>query len=153
MSKNIKFSLSAIEAKDLLAGDSNGFSDPYFKIPHHQNGVVDLPGKKNRTKVIKKTLNPVWNHTFEIEFNPQKCNKLNIEVFDYDIIGKDDPIGNATINLDWMISGRQDTFDQWIPLTVKVPVMQIYLPSQERSHYPLQVNMKKEDSQDSAQYQ
>ena len=120
MSKNIKFSLSAIEAKDLLAGDSNGFSDPYFKIPHHQNGVVDLPGKKNRTKVIKKTLNPVWNHTFEIEFNPQKCNKLNIEVFDYDIIGKDDPIGNATINLDWMISGGQDTFDQWIPLTVTI---------------------------------
>ena len=56
MSNNIKFSLTAIEAKDLFASDSNGFSDPYFKIPHHQNGVVDLPGKKNRTKVVKKNL-------------------------------------------------------------------------------------------------
>ena len=59
MSSNIKFSLTAVEAKDLLAGDSNGFSDPYFKIPHRQYGVLDLPGKKNRSKIIKKTLNPV----------------------------------------------------------------------------------------------
>ena len=43
---NIKIILKAIEAKDLLAGDSNGLSDPYFKIPHGQEGVVDLPKKK-----------------------------------------------------------------------------------------------------------
>ena len=120
MSNNIKFSLTAIEAKDLFASDSNGFSDPYFKVPHHQNGVVDLPGKKNRTKVVKKNLNPVWNHTFEVEFNPQICNKLDIEVFDYDTLGKDDPIGNAVISLDWMKSVGQDTFDQWIPLNLTI---------------------------------
>ena len=120
MSNNIKFSLTAIEAKDLFASDSNGFSDPYFKIPHHQNGVVDLPGKKNRTKVVKKNLNPVWNHTFDVEFNPQICNKLDIEVFDYDTLGKDDLIGNAVISLDWMKSVGQDTFDQWIPLNANI---------------------------------
>ena len=55
MNPNIKFSLTAIEAKDLMAGDSNGLSDPYFKIPHKQRGVIDLPKKTNRTKTIMKT--------------------------------------------------------------------------------------------------
>ena len=118
--QNIKFSLSAIEARDLLAGDSNGLSDPYFKVPHRQNGIVDLPGKKNRSKTIKKTLNPVWNHTFDMEFNPTICTKLNIEVYDYDLIGKDDLLGTATINLEWMLTLGQDVFEQWIPLNVTI---------------------------------
>ncbi len=46
MSNKLKFLLTVIEARDLLASDSNGLSDPYFKVPHHQNGVVDIPGKK-----------------------------------------------------------------------------------------------------------
>ena len=84
MSTNIQFSLTAVEARDLLASDSNGKSDPYFKIPHNQYGVLDLPGKKHKSKVIKKNLNPVWNHTFEsVEFNPTVTTKLQIEVFDY----------------------------------------------------------------------
>ena len=118
MANNLKFSLLAIEAKDLFASDSNGFSDPYLKIPHRQNGVIDIPGKKNRTQTIKKTLNPVWNHNFDVEFNPQICTKLNIEVYDYDTFGSDDLIGSGSINLDWMRSQGQDTFDGWIPLYI-----------------------------------
>ena len=117
----IKFSLTAIEARDLLSADSNGFSDPYFKIPHKQRGFVDIPGKKHKTAWIKKTLNPVWNHTFEsVEFNPTVTTKLQIEVFDYDRFGKDDPIGTAFINLEWMMVGQQDVLDEWIPLTVTI---------------------------------
>ena len=118
MNPNIKFSLTAIEAKELISADSNGLSDPYFKIPHKQRGVVDLPKKTNRTKTVMKTLNPTWNHTFEVEFNPQACNKLDIAVYDYDIIGKDDLLGTGEINLQWMITGGQDTFEEWIPLKV-----------------------------------
>ena len=117
--QNIKFSLTAIEAKDLLSADSNGFSDPYFKIPHKQRGVVDIPGKKHKTKWIKKTLNPVWNHTFDVEFCPSACSQLQIEVYDYDTFGKDDLIGTAFINLGWM-SSPQDVFEGWIPLNVTV---------------------------------
>ena len=117
----IKFSLTAIEARDLLSADSNGFSDPYFKIPHKQRGFVDIPGKNHKTKWIKKTLNPVWNHTFEsVEFNPTVTKNLQIEVYDYDRFGKDDLIGTAFINLDWMLNGQQDFLDAWIPLTVSI---------------------------------
>ena len=118
MNPNIKFSLTAIEAKELISADSNGLSDPYFKIPHKQRGVVDLPKKTNRTKPVMKTLNPTWNHTFEVEFNPQACNKLDIAVYDYDYVGKDDLLGTGEINLQWMITGGQDAFEEWIPLKV-----------------------------------
>ena len=119
--QNIKFSLTAIEAKDLLSADSNGFSDPYFKIPHNQRGFVDIPGKNHKTKWIKKTLNPVWNHTFEsVQFDPTVTKNLQIEVYDYDRFGKDDLIGTAFINLDWMLNGQQDFLDAWIPLTVSI---------------------------------
>ena len=117
----IKFSLTAIEARDLLPADSNGFSDPYFKIPHKQRGFVDIPGKNHKTKWIKKTLNPVWNHTFEsVQFDPTVTKNLQIEVYDYDRFGKDDLIGTAYINLDWMLNGQQDFLDTWIPLTVSI---------------------------------
>ena len=117
----IKFSLTAIEARDLLSADSNGFSDPYFKIPHKQRGFVDIPGKNHKTKWIKKTLNPVWNHTFEsVQFDPTVTKNLQIEVYDYDRFGKDDLIGTAYINLDWMLNGQQDFLDAWIPLTVSI---------------------------------
>ena len=143
--QNIKFSLMAIEAKDLLASDSNGFSDPYFKVPHRQPGVVDIPGKKNKTKTIKKTLNPVWNHTFEMEYNPQACNKLLVEVYDYDYIGKDDHLGTGEIPLDWMSSGQRDIFEEWIPLKITKKDKKTKLPQtiQKGSvHVKLQVKFR-----------
>ena len=115
---NIKIILKAIEAKDLLAGDSNGLSDPYFKIPHGQEGVVDLPKKKNRTRRIDKTLNPIWNESFVLEFNPMKCKRLKIEVYDYDYIGKDDFLGEGFVNLEW-INLSENYNEEWIPLRLE----------------------------------
>ena len=102
INNNIKIILKAIEAKDLIAGDFNGFSDPYFMIPNGQDGVIDLPKKANRTKRINKTLNPVWNESFLIELNPIKCKKLKIEVYDYDFVGKDDFLGEGYVDFDWL---------------------------------------------------
>lgn len=42
-----------LRAKGLLAADSNGFSDPYAKL--------SLGEQKQRSRTIRKTLNPVWN--------------------------------------------------------------------------------------------
>ena len=115
---NIKIILKVIEARDLLVGDLNGLSDPYFKIPHGQNGVVDLPKKKHRTKTIDKNLNPIWNECFIIEYNPLICTKLRIEVFDYDLIGKNDFLGGGYVTLEW-INGSENYNEEWIPLKIE----------------------------------
>ena len=115
---NIKIILKAIEAKDLLAGDLNGLSDPYFKIPHGQKGVVDLPKKQHRTKTIDNTLNPVWNESFVIEYNPLICTKLRIEVYDYDLIGRNDFLGGGYATLEW-INGSENYNEEWIPLNIE----------------------------------
>ena len=116
---NIKIILKAIEAKNLLASDMNGLSDPYFKIPRQQEGVIDLPDKKNRTKRIDKNLNPVWNHPFLIELNPMKCSKLKIEVYDFDHIGKDDLLGSGYADLEWIKYSNKNVNEEWISLTTE----------------------------------
>ena len=41
----------------LLAADSNGLADPYAKLR--------VGGVKKTSRVIKKTLEPVWEESFE----------------------------------------------------------------------------------------
>ena len=62
-----------MEATDLPAMDMNGTSDPYVK-------VYILPDKKKKfeTKVQKKSLNPVFDETFN--FKGMKFNLVFAEV-------------------------------------------------------------------------
>ena len=115
---NIKIILEADKAIDLLSGDSNGLSDPYFKIPHGQVGVIDLPKKQHKTRWISKTLNPEWKESFVIEFDPMKCSKLRIEVYDYDYIGRNDFLGGGFVTLDW-IKQSEIYHEEWSNLQIK----------------------------------
>ena len=116
---NFKIIIKIIEAKELIGKNSNSNLNPYVIIPQEQNGVIDLPKKFNKTKKLDKTLNPIWNESFIIEFNPKKCTKLKIEVYDYAPVGKDDFIGFSFIPLDKVLSYDDyefDIYDEWIPI-------------------------------------
>ncbi len=54
--------MTIIQAEDLPAMDIGGTSDPYVKL-------YILPEKKKKfeTKVQKKSLNPVFNETFQFK--------------------------------------------------------------------------------------
>uniref|UniRef100_A0A3Q2Z659 Synaptotagmin 3 n=1 Tax=Hippocampus comes TaxID=109280 RepID=A0A3Q2Z659_HIPCM len=81
-----------LKALDLPAKDANGFSDPYVKI-------YLLPDRKKKfqTKVHRKTLNPVFNETFQfgVPLNELHSRKLHFSVYDFDRFSRHDLIGQV----------------------------------------------------------
>ena len=53
--------------------DSNGLSDPYLKIylmPDPNKKTKHDKKTKQKTKIIKKTLNPKWDTSFDFSMSP-----------------------------------------------------------------------------------
>lgn len=48
--------------------------------------------------MIEKTLNPHWDQLFTLQIVP-KNEKIHLAVYDHDYLSKDDPLGNAVIEL------------------------------------------------------
>ncbi|XP_040377393.1 ADP-ribosylation factor GTPase-activating protein AGD12-like isoform X2 [Oryza brachyantha] len=70
-------------------------SDPYV--------VLTLGQQKVQTSVIKANLNPVWNEDLKLSV-PQEYVPLKLQVFDHDMLSKDDLMGEAEIDLQPMIN-------------------------------------------------
>uniref|UniRef100_A0A0E0CHC3 C2 domain-containing protein n=1 Tax=Oryza meridionalis TaxID=40149 RepID=A0A0E0CHC3_9ORYZ len=70
-------------------------SDPYV--------VLTLGQQKAQTSVIKASLNPVWNEELKLSV-PQQYGPLKLQVFDHDMLSKDDLMGEAEIDLQPMIN-------------------------------------------------
>ncbi|KAG6005516.1 hypothetical protein E4U54_000324 [Claviceps lovelessii] len=85
--------VDVLNGVDLPSADRNGKSDPYCKFELNGQEVF-------KTKVIKKTLNPVWNEFFEVPVPSRTAAKFNVNVYDYDFADKPDFLGAATINLE-----------------------------------------------------
>ena len=87
------------EARGLTAKDSGGTSDPY--------ALLVLGKQKHMTKVVYKELNPRWDESFQLVVNTaglRPSHPLLLSVFDKDIIGVDDIIGQATIDLERILA-------------------------------------------------
>ncbi|CAO2204821.1 unnamed protein product [Urochloa humidicola] len=95
--------LVIIEARDLVAADLRGTSDPYVRVQYGN--------KKKRTKVIYKTLFPQWNQTFEF---PETGEPLILHVKDHNAVLPTASIGHCTVEYS-MLSQNQSA-DKWIPL-------------------------------------
>lgn len=100
-----------MECQELPAMDRNGMSDPYVKL-------TLLPERKPKfeTKIKRNSLNPVFDETFlfNLSFNELQRKTLQIAVYDFDRLSKDDRIGQLAIPLDTIDFG--DVFDKWIYL-------------------------------------
>ncbi|EFX02579.1 membrane bound c2 domain containing protein [Grosmannia clavigera kw1407] len=82
-----------LDGRDLPAADTNGKSDPYCKFELNGQEVF-------KSKVQKKTLNPVWNEFFEVVVPSRTGAKFAAKVYDYDFADKPDFLGGANIRLD-----------------------------------------------------
>jgi len=98
-----------IEAKDLLAVDSSGTSDPYVKL---------LKGKKEfgKTKVIKKNLNPTWNENFKINLGEVLNQNITVIIKDHNIVNSK-TIGELQINTHTSFNTTESKItDEWYPV-------------------------------------
>jgi len=109
--------LHIVEAKNLYANDSNGFSDPFVVIPSDQPGIYNIPKKGFKTHKLKKTINPVWNEQFTLKWDISKNSDLKIEVYDDNLLSKKVLIGECTLNVEWMCCGRIKLHEEWLDLS------------------------------------
>ncbi|OUM61825.1 hypothetical protein PIROE2DRAFT_69562 [Piromyces sp. E2] len=118
---NISLDLHIIEARDLFANDSNGFSDPFVVIPGNQPGISNIPSKGYKTHKKKKTLNPEWNEIFILNFDDLgRHSDIKIEIYDDNLLSKAVLIGECTLNLEWLCGTKIKVHEEWLDLFVKV---------------------------------
>ncbi|XP_067936252.1 myoferlin-like isoform X2 [Watersipora subatra] len=97
-SEKNKYQLRAYiyQARSIPAADDNARSDPY--------AAVSFGTQSQLTKVLKKTLSPMWDQTLIFdeltlygspEHIAQNPPEVVIEIFDEDLIGKDEYLGRA----------------------------------------------------------
>ncbi|KAJ5072170.1 c2 domain-containing protein [Anaeramoeba ignava] len=85
----VKFDI--IRGIGIPPADKNGLSDGYI--------VLKCVTSSFKTKVVSKTLNPIWKDSFEIIDSPQELKKAYLELFDADKMTTDDRIGHITLHL------------------------------------------------------
>ena len=95
-----KLRVDVVRAGGLLAMDNDpgrdgpcGSSDPYV--------VVSVGGRKRKTQVKFRSLEPTWDQSFEFRglFDTFLESGARFEVFDWDEVGMDDPLGSAAVKL------------------------------------------------------
>uniref|UniRef100_A0A3B4BFR6 C2 domain-containing protein n=1 Tax=Periophthalmus magnuspinnatus TaxID=409849 RepID=A0A3B4BFR6_9GOBI len=83
-----------VRATDLHPADINGKADPYVVI---KLGKSEIKDKEN---YISKQLNPVFGKSFDIEATFPMESMLTVSVYDWDLVGTDDLIGETKIDLE-----------------------------------------------------
>ncbi|XP_023223426.1 otoferlin-like [Centruroides sculpturatus] len=83
-----------VKATDLHPADLNGKADPYI--------VINLGNKRTSDKenYISKQLNPVFGKCFEFEATFPQDSLLTVQIFDWDLLGSDDLIGETKLDLE-----------------------------------------------------
>mmetsp|Transcript_47123 Transcript_47123/g.151052 ORF Transcript_47123/g.151052 Transcript_47123/m.151052 type:complete len:764 (-) Transcript_47123:15-2306(-) len=111
-----KLYIYLMRARNLTAADWNlrgeGTSDPYV--------VVSCGGYEVKSKVIDRTLDPVWNEKFVFQACQYSGESLHIEVFDHDVGNDDDYLGGLEIPLDRVEEGNMAR-SRWAPLQPEAP--------------------------------
>ncbi|KAI9266580.1 C2 domain-containing protein [Phascolomyces articulosus] len=105
-----QLTVTLLDAKDLMAADKSGTSDPYVVFTVNGDRV-------HKSATIKKTLNPSWkNETFTVPIQSRVTASFRIEVFDWNQFLGDEPLGSGGISI------RGDFVESFVAKQVKIPL-------------------------------
>ncbi|KAM6110698.1 ras GTPase-activating protein 4B [Pterocles gutturalis] len=91
---------TVLEARDLARKDRNGASDPFVRLRYN--------GKTQESTVVKKSCYPRWNETFEFELAEPAGEKLCVEVWDWDLVGRNDFLGKVVFSVQGLAAAGQE---------------------------------------------
>ncbi|KAI4799190.1 hypothetical protein KUCAC02_017861 [Chaenocephalus aceratus] len=91
---NILVRIYVIRATDLHPADINGKADPYIAI---KLGKTEIKDKEN---YISKQLNPLFGKSFDVEATFPMDSTLTVSIYDWDLVGTDDLIGETKLDLE-----------------------------------------------------
>uniref|UniRef100_A0A3Q3F5M2 Fer-1 like family member 6 n=1 Tax=Kryptolebias marmoratus TaxID=37003 RepID=A0A3Q3F5M2_KRYMA len=83
-----------VSASNLHPADPDGKADPYIVLRLGKNEI------KDRDNYIPKQLNPVFGRSFEMQATFPQESLLSLVIYDYDLVGGDDLIGETRIDLE-----------------------------------------------------
>lgn len=86
--------VKVLKAMKLKKKDLLGASDPYVKVKLTED---KLPSKK--TTVKHRNLNPEWNEEFNLVVKDPETQSLELQVFDWEQVGKHDKMGMNVVPL------------------------------------------------------
>ncbi|XP_068766392.1 ras GTPase-activating protein 4 isoform X2 [Struthio camelus] len=89
-----------LEARDLARKDRNGASDPFVRVRYN--------GKTQESAVVKKSCYPRWNESFEFEVPEAAGEQLCVEVWDWDLVSRNDFLGKVVFNVPGLQAVRQE---------------------------------------------
>lgn len=84
--------VDVLDAANLPSADRNGSSDPFCKFRLNGKDVF-------KTKTQKKTLNPTWNESFEVQISSRTAADFRCLVYDWDLGDSPDHLGTSAIDL------------------------------------------------------
>uniref|UniRef100_A0A8B9BAI2 RAS p21 protein activator 4 n=1 Tax=Anser brachyrhynchus TaxID=132585 RepID=A0A8B9BAI2_9AVES len=91
---------TVLEARDLAKKDRNGASDPFVRVRYN--------GKTQESTVVKKSCYPRWNESFEFELPEPAGEKLCVEVWDWDLVSKNDFLGKVVFSVQGLRAAGQE---------------------------------------------
>jgi len=123
-----KLHVTVVECHNLKKVDMIGSIDPYVKVFLMPGNHADL-----KTKSLKKDQNPSFNDEFSFVIDVENAQKKTIvfQVYDKDLIGKDDPVCEKQVPL-WLVDMTREVDETEILekaiLENKKPVLKLKRP-------------------------